>query len=161
MTTSKKPAVRLLMLAAVVAFLAAVIAAFVVIRSFTPRSTAPVAGKRAPDKVYAARGAIRMMASPGKPTSQLVIEHEPVNDFENADGTRGMASMSMPFMTGAAVSLAGLAVGDAVGFDLAVWYGRDGKTVDSYAITRIEKLPKGTELHFGAAAPTLGTPAGK
>ena len=102
-----------------------------------------------------------MMAAPGKPTSQLVIEHEPVNDFENPDGTRGMASMSMPFMTGPGVSLAGLAVGDAVAFDLAVWYGSDGKTIESYAVTKIEKLPAGTELHFGAAVPTLGTPAGK
>ena len=102
-----------------------------------------------------------MMAAPGTPSSQLVIEHEPINDFENPDGSRGMATMSMPFMVGAGVSLAGLAVGDGVEFDLAVWYGADGKTIESYAVTRIKKLPAGTELHFGAAVPTLGTPTGK
>ncbi len=163
MNQNQKPTARVLKLAAVVVLLGLAIGTGLVMVSCKRPTAATTKGaaKRAPDRVYATRGAIRMLSTPGKPTSLLVIEHEPINDFVNPDGTVGMASMSMPFSTEPGVSLVGLAVGDAAAFDLAVWYGPDKKTVESYSITRIEKLPAGTELHFGAAMPTLGAPSGK
>jgi hypothetical protein len=104
-----------------------------------------------------------MLPSPGKPTAELVIHHEPIDDFENPDGTRGMASMEMPFPTpatpsGAPVPLGEFSVGDNIEFDLAVWYAPDHKSIDSYGVTRMKKLPGDTTLRFGEATPTLGAP---
>ena len=116
---------------------------------------------RAADHVYTVRGEIRMLPSPGRPTSQLVLHHEAINDFANPDGTKGMSSMEMPFPAAPKLTFEGLVVGDAVEFELSVWRGPDGKSIDAYRVTRMTKLPAETKLRFGEAAPTLGEPAEK
>jgi Cu/Ag efflux protein CusF len=113
--------------------------------------------KRSADRVYTVRGEIRMVPTPARPTAQLVIHHEAINDFENPDGSRGMSSMEMPFSPTADVSLEGFSPGDIAEFDLSVWYAPDKKSIDSYRITRMKKLPAGTALNFAEAMPTLGT----
>jgi Cu/Ag efflux protein CusF len=155
MERTQKPTVAASSLAAVVVFSGALIGTGVVVVS-CQRETPVVKAKRPADKVYATRGEIRMLPSPGKATAQLIIHHEPIDDFENPDGTRGMSSMEMPFVAAADVSLSGLNVGDAVEFDLSVWHVPGNKSIESYRVTRMKKLAPGTALKFGAATPTLG-----
>jgi hypothetical protein len=120
----------------------------------------PSKAQRPADKVYTVRGRITMLPVPGKPTTDLAIHHEAINDFENASGPRGMASMDMTFPPAPGVSLDGLAVGDIVEFDLSVWYKPGTKSVEGYRVTRIKRLPAETKLEFGPATPTLGPPPG-
>ncbi len=155
MQRTKKPTVAASSLAAVVVFSVLLIGmgnAMVSCRGQTP----VVKAKRAADRVYTVRGQVRMLPSPTKASAMLVIHHEPIDDFANPDGTRGMSSMEMPFAPAADVSLDGFAVGDAVEFDLSVWYSADKKMIESYRVTRMKKLPEGTVLKYGAAVPTLG-----
>jgi len=114
------------------------------------------AASRPADKTYTVRGRIAMLPVPGRPTTDLVIQHEAIDDFINPDGTRGMASMEMPMPAEPDVSLKGLAVGDPVEFDLGVWYKPGFKGVDGYRITRMKPLPPDTKLKFGPATHTLG-----
>jgi hypothetical protein len=119
----------------------------------TPAATTT---QRPPEKVYTARGRITMLPSKEHLTNDLVIKHEAINDFVNPGGRMGMGSMEMPMPPDKSVSLAEFAVGDIVEFDLAVWYAPEFKTLESYRITRMKKLPADTTLTFGAAAPTPG-----
>jgi hypothetical protein len=96
-----------------------------------------------------------MLPVAGKPTTQLVIHHEAIDDFVNPSGKRGMASMEMPMPVSADVNLAGFAVGDVVEFDLSVWYKPQFSAVETFRITRMTKLPADTVLKLGEAAPTL------
>jgi hypothetical protein len=120
----------------------------------------PSKAQQPADKVYTVRGRITMLPVPGKPTTDLAIHHEAINDFENASSPRGMASMDMTFPPAPGVSLDGLAVGDIVEFDLSVWYKPGTKSVEGYRVTRIKRLPADTKLEFGPATPTLGPPPG-
>lgn len=161
MDRTKKSAVAASSLAAVVVFSVLLIGAGIAIVACSHEQTpaAPVKSKRAADKVYVVRGEIRMLPSPKKATSMLVIRHEPIDDFENPDGTKGMASMEMPFAAAADVALDGFAMGNKVEFDLSVWYSTDAsgkRTIDSYRVTRMKKLADDTKIKDGAAAPTLG-----
>lgn len=161
MEKTKKSAVAASTLAAVVVFSGVLILTGIAIVScdHAPAPAQAGKGKRAADKVYLTRGEIRMLPAPKKPTAMLVIKHEPIDDFENPDGTRGMSSMEMPFAPAADVALDGFAVGDKVEFDLSVWYATDAsgkKTIESYRVTRMKKLPAETTIKDGAAVPTLG-----
>lgn len=161
MEKTKKSAVAASTLAAVVVFSVVLIGTGVAIVScdHAPPSAPASSGKRAADKVYLTRGEIRMLPAPKKPTAMLVIKHEPIDDFENTDGTRGMSSMEMPFAPAADVALDGFAIGDKVEFDLSVWYSTDAsgkKLIESYRVTRMKKLPPETTIKEGAAVPTLG-----
>lgn len=110
---------------------------------------------RPAEKVYTTRGEIRML--PGRSrASELVIHHEAIDDFVNPGGSKGMNSMEMPMLVGPGVSLEGLAVGDKVELDLAVWYGPEFKSLETFRLSRLRKLPAETTLHFGVATPTLG-----
>ena len=102
-----------------------------------------------PDQVYTVRGLIAALPIPDKPASQLMIRHEAVPMFVNSDGkVVGMASMEMPFTPARGVSLSGLAVGDPVEFTFEVrWKPKPGSQ-----LTRISKLPPGTQVHVGKAS---------
>lgn len=97
-------------------------------------------------QVYQVRGLVRQL--PGtQPGGKLLIEHEPIDQFVDSFGdVVGMDSMVMPFTPAEGVSLAGLQIGDKVAMELRV----DWKAVEN-RLTRIEKLPADTELHFGIA----------
>lgn len=160
MERNKKTAVAASSLAAVVVFSALLIGTGVAIVSCSQPNAVPAAkGKRAADKMYVVRGEIRMLPTPQKATSMLVIRHEPIDDFENPDGTKGMASMEMPFAAAADVAVDGFVVGNKVEFDLSVWYAMDAsgkKIIESYRVTRMKRLADETKIKEGAAVPTLG-----
>lgn len=100
-------------------------------------------------RTYATRGQVIQLPDPAQPGSGLVLQHEAVDDFVGRDGTKGMDPMSMPFPVARGVSLAGIAPGDVVEFDLHVDWQADLPVT----ITRIRKLPPGTRLTFRAAQP--------
>jgi hypothetical protein len=121
----------------------------------------PVSGstaRRPADKVYTVRGRITMLPIAGKPTTDLFIMHEAIDDFVNGD-KRGMSSMEMFMPRTPEVGLSEFAVGDIVECDLSVWYKPETAAVESYRITRMKKLPAGTTLTFREAAPPLAPSA--
>lgn len=111
----------------------------------TGSSTSPSADtpSDAPDVVtYTVRGKIAALPVAGDARTELMIHHEPINDYQNSKGeVVGMSSMVMPFAPADGVSLQGLAVGDIVTFTF-------GPGIE---IQSIEKLPADTELNFGKA----------
>ncbi len=115
-----------------------------VVFSRAGRRPAPAIAERgAPDATYPTRGRIVMLPSTESIAAELQIHHEPIDTFVNANGTVGMPSMIMPFPLGKGDSLQGLAVGDAIGFDFAVWT-TPGKR--HYEARNLRKLPADTKL---------------
>lgn len=98
-----------------------------------------------PPDVYELRGVVRQLPSSGSPGSALLIRHETVPDFEDADGeVVGMVSMTMPFAVADEELLADLRVGDKITATFEVrWQGKD-----PLRITAMEKLPPETVLAF-------------
>lgn len=129
----------------------------------TPAAKLPA---RAPDASYTMRARVESLPEAGKPLSEFVVMHEPVDTFfdPRAGKVVGMNSMSMPFSNlSPGVSLQGLAIGDAVEMTFAVWYKADvvdptKNVIDTFAVQKLAKLPAGTELKFGMASPPLGSP---
>jgi hypothetical protein len=107
-------------------------------------------GVRKGGRTYTVRGQVTQLPDPASPGSGLSLSHEAIDDFVGRDGTIvGMDPMNMPFPVASGVSLAGISPADIVEFDLNVDWQNDLPV----AITRIRKLPPGTELDFRAAAP--------
>ncbi len=98
-------------------------------RAAVPASTVPV-------RTYTVRGLIETLPIKDKPSTQLIIRHEDINDFQSQDGRVGMKAMAMPFPLGEGVTLPPLSPGDSVRFDFTV----DWNATPSYWITRIEKI---------------------
>ncbi len=121
-----------------------------------PVSPTPSGAKRPAERVYTVRGRITMLPSRERPTNELIIKHEAIDDFLNPSGRTGMGSMEMPLPPDRSIDLGEFSVGDIVEFDLSVWYGPNFATLESYRVTRMKKLPADTTLTFGPAAPTPG-----
>lgn len=101
-----------------------------------------------PEAVYTVRGKIESLPEPGKPASELRIQHEPIDNFVGQSGkVVGMDSMTMGFPLAKGVSLEGLAVGDVVEATFEVRW----KSHPRFQTTKLVKLPADTELHFGKA----------
>lgn len=119
--------------------------------SAQPAATSGAAPTAASDpandiKAYTVRG--RIVALPDKSGKQpLDIHHEEIADFVGKSGqVVGMKEMIMPFANLApGVSLDGFAAGDAVEFVFEVRWNSAPRTL----VTRIAKLPAGTELKLG------------
>lgn len=111
--------------------------------------TAAGASVSAPEAIYTVRGRIAGLPAADKPGSGLQIEHEPIDNFVGMDGSKGMDSMTMPFPLAKGVSLDGLSIDDKVEFTFEVRW----KSQPRMQLTKIVKLPVGTELHFGKASP--------
>lgn len=110
--------------------------------------SAPPRGE--PDARYTVRGRVEQVPEPSRPLSEFVVKHEPIDEFVNPDGSRGMDTMLMPFPLAKGVSLAGLSPGDAVEIEFVVWTKPGSR---GYEVRRIRKLPDGTALRFGKARP--------
>jgi Cu/Ag efflux protein CusF len=123
-------------------------------------STSPASADPA-THTYAARGIIESLPEAGKPTLELMIRHEAINDFiDGAGAVVGMNAMTMPFPRLApGVSLEGLAVGDKIGFTFTnTWSGPAGSRRPEWVIDSITRLPADTELTFGKKQPVAPEP---
>lgn len=109
----------------------------------------PPSGSAQAPHTYTVRGQISQLPDPAKPSATLQIHHEAIDDFARRDGTLGMDSMTMAFPLAPGVSLDGLAVGDMVEFVFEL----DWDATPTYRVTRIAKLPAGTELFFRPPQP--------
>lgn len=103
---------------------------------------------------YHSRGIVQSIPEAGRPTTELHIQHEAINDFVDGTGAVvGMNAMRMPFPAlGKDVSLEGIVVGDKVSFSFTVtWSAPDGNAPrPTWIVNSIEKLPAETELTFSA-----------
>ncbi|MBX3317766.1 MAG: copper-binding protein [Phycisphaeraceae bacterium] len=101
---------------------------------------------------YQTRGIIESLPDRSKPTAELQIRHEAINDFVDGAGKLiGMNAMIMPFPDLAqGVTLEGLAVGDKIEFSFTnTWSGAETSRRPRWVIDSISKLPPETELTFG------------
>lgn len=98
-----------------------------------------------PPRSYEVRGMVRQVPEAGRPGSQLLIHHEAIPGFVDAEGGSVlMKAMTMPFPVAEPGLAAGLAPGDKVLFELVV----DWEASPPMAIKRVEKLPAETVLDF-------------
>jgi Cu/Ag efflux protein CusF len=103
---------------------------------------------------YAVRGEIVKLPAPGTAEPQVMIRHEPIDDFADQSGKIvGMGAMTMPFDVGPGVSLEALRPGDKVEATLAV-----GWSPAVLRIERLRKLPADTVLRTGPAHPGAPRP---
>ena len=66
-------------------------------------------------RTYVVRGEVISLPQAGKPGTQFIVKHEPIDNFRGADGRIvGMNSMGMPFTPGEGVSLEALEPGDKI-----------------------------------------------
>lgn len=118
--------------------------------------SAPPTPARGPaDATYTVRARVLTIPDPAKPTAEFVVVHEPIPDFVNPNGTKGMPSMAMPFPLKPGVTLDGIAAGDIVRITFDLWTkpGQRG-----YEATRVEELPADTVLEL-APSPGPHAPA--
>jgi hypothetical protein len=101
---------------------------------------------------YHTRGIIQSLPEANKPTAELMIQHEAINDFVDGKGAVvGMNAMTMPFPRLApGVTLDGLAVGDKIAFSFTnTWTGPETARKPAWVVDNVSKLPAETELIFG------------
>lgn len=110
------------------------------------------ASRGAPTGVYTVRARVEMVPVPGKPTTEFMVYHEPIDAVVNPDGSRGMNSMTMPIPLAQGVSIEGIHAGDLVVIELAMWTNPGNLWLEARSV---KKLPPDTQLHFGKAAPPL------
>lgn len=93
---------------------------------------------------YDVRGEVLRLPVEGAFAEEIVIRHETIADFKDADGeVVGMKAMSMPFPIQKGVSLEGIAPGDKVAFRFAMDWPNN-----RYQLESIQKLPDDTVLEF-------------
>lgn len=78
----------------------------------------------APD-TYRVRAQVRQVPAPDAAQGEILVRHEAIPSFKNADGeVVGMETMSMSFPLADVALVAGLAVGDRVEMEFDVdWHG--------------------------------------
>lgn len=108
-----------------------------------PAPTAP----EAPVASYTVRGRIVSLPDPARPAAELIVHHEPIPSFMSGGEVIGMDAMAMPFpIVNDSVSLAGLAVGDAVTLTFDVTYDATTLTPAEVVVTGVSPLPAGVRL---------------
>ena len=109
----------------------------------------------APPEIYRVRGLVRQLPAPNKTHGDVLVKHEAIPSFKDADGNIvGMETMSMPFPLADIALLTGVEVGDKVDMEFEVnWHGGN-----PLRVTAIEKLPEGTSLAFEDAEPVPAEP---
>ena len=105
----------------------------------------------APPESYRVRAQVRQLPAPDTPGGEILVRHEAIAGFKNADGEIvGMESMSMSFPLADAALAAGLEVGDRIEMAFEVsWHGGN-----PLSVTAIKKLPADARLAFEAPEPT-------
>ena len=136
----------------IIAMLGAIIAAGC---SHGQRNDQP-AGAASDARMYVIRGEVISVPQAGKPGTQFIVKHEPIDNFRDASGQIvGMNTMGMPFTPGKDVSLEGIGPGDKVEMRWIIQWKPEAKEyVDS-----VQKLPTETQLRFGEAHPPTALPA--
>jgi hypothetical protein len=106
-------------------------------------------------QLYLIRGEVISVPQVGKPGTEFIVKHEPVDNFRNASGQIvGMSTMGMPFSPGKGVLLDGIKRGDKIEMRWVMQWKPEAKEyVDS-----VRKLPMETQLRFGDAHPTTTSP---
>ena len=100
-----------------------------------------------PPASYLVRGIVRQLPAPEGAARELLVHHEAIPEFEDADGeVVGMNSMTMSFPMVDQGLAAELEVGDRIEMKFEVrWNGGN-----PLAVTAIERLPAETRLNFEA-----------
>ncbi len=108
-----------------------------------------------PPESYRVRGLVRQLPAPNKANGDVLVKHEAIPSFKDADGEIvGMESMSMPFPLADVALITGVEVGDRIDMEFEVsWHGGN-----PLKVTAIEKLPEGTRLAFEKAEPAPEEP---
>lgn len=93
---------------------------------------------------YIVRGQVAQLPELGKPYTCLMVAHEAIPDFYDADGQKvGMQRMTMEFPCTDKGKLADLKIGDKLQMTVIV-----SKDLLQWDILAIEKLAPGTALHI-------------
>jgi Cu/Ag efflux protein CusF len=107
-------------------------------------------------QTYVVRGEVISVPQAGKPGTEFIVKHEPIDNFRSAGGQIvGMSTMGMPFTPGKGVSLEGIKPGDKVEMRWVMQWKPEAK---EYAES-VRKLPADTQLRFGEAHPPTTSPA--
>ncbi len=108
-----------------------------------PETAQTAAGSTA---TYVVRGEITGLPDADNPTSSLMIRHEAIPDFVDAQGkTVGMDTMTMPFPPAAELDLSPFSVGDQVAVTFVVTWGAGH---NGWEATQLTTLPADTPLDF-------------
>lgn len=101
-------------------------------------------------QTYVVRGEVISVPHAGKPGTQFILKHEPIDTFRNASGQIvGMSTMGMPFTPGKGVSLEGIRPGDKIEMRWVLQWKPEAKEY----VESVRKLPMETQLRFGEAHP--------
>ena len=93
---------------------------------------------------YHLRAIVKALPLPGQSPASISLKTQPIANWVGFNGhVTPMMAMTMPYQLAPGVSLSGIAFGDKVAFTYKVNWTRD-----RMVITRIQKLPAGTILHF-------------
>ncbi len=104
-------------------------------------------------QTYVVRAEVISVPHAGKPGTQLILKHEPIDTFRNASGQIvGMSTMGMPFTPGKGVSLEGIKPGDKIEMRWVLQWKPEAKEY----VESVRKLPTETQLRFGEAHPPNG-----
>ena len=101
-------------------------------------------------QTYVVRGEVISVPQAGKPGTQFIVKHEPIDNFRNASGQIvGMSTMGMPFTPGKGVSLEDIKPGDKIEIRWVMQWKPNAKEY----VESVRKLPTETQLRFGEAHP--------
>ena len=107
-------------------------------------------------RMYVIRGEVISVPQEGKPGTQFIVKHEPIDNFRDASGQIvGMSTMGMPFTLGKGVSLEGIRPGDKIEIGWVIQWKPEAKEY----VESVQKLPAETQLRFGKAHPPTASPS--
>jgi|WetSurMetagenome_2_1015567.scaffolds.fasta_scaffold229756_1 hypothetical protein len=108
------------------------------------------AAERNDAQTYVVRGEVISVPQAGKPGTQFIVKHEPIDDFRSDAGRIvGMSTMGMPFTPGEGVSLQRIQPGDKIEMKWVMQWKPEAKEY----VESVRKLPTETPLRFGEAHP--------
>jgi Cu/Ag efflux protein CusF len=107
-------------------------------------------------RIYVIRGEVISVPQAGKPGTQFIVMHEPIDNYRDASGRIvGMDTMGMPFTPGKDVSLEGIRPGDKIEMKWVLQWKPEAKEY----VESVRKLPAETQLKFGKAHTPAALPA--
>jgi hypothetical protein len=106
-------------------------------------------------RTYVIRGEVISVPQAGKPGTEFIVKHEPIDDFRSDTGRIvGMNTMGMPFTPGKDLSLEGIKPGDKIEMRWFIQWKPEAKEY----VESVRKLPPETQLKFGEAHPPPASP---